>query len=115
MAVLGAFIWEHVPDLDWLHPQLTRSPRGHRLGVAIAPPTPRDQRAADPQQRRRILDHDPERRQRPGGDQIESLEAFGPRLCARLYDLGIMDPALPNGAGDERAFPRRALDERNSC
>jgi hypothetical protein len=113
MAPPRPFVGVHAPDLDGLHAQLPRSPRGHRLGLAIASSAPSYERAANAQQRCGVLDDYLERGQRPRGDQVEPLQSLAPCLGAGVDDFGVLDPALPYSSGDERTPSRRALDKRN--
>lgn len=98
---------------DGLESKLTCGPGAGAL-VAGVPLTPPDgERASYGQQRRGVLDDDRQRRERAGCDDVESRQALGPALCARVHDDGVCRLRSGDGPREERAPPRRALDERN--
>ena len=56
-------------------PRISAARRAVGLDLGLALPAPGDERAAEPQQRRGVLGDDVERRQRPGGDDVDAARA----------------------------------------
>ncbi len=106
-------IWLHLAYFARLEAYFRCRARGGLLGVWVTPAAPRHERAADGEERRRVLDHDLERREGACGDEIECRKPFGPGLHACMDDTCIGELAGHDRALEERAFPGGALDERD--
>lgn len=110
----GAGVGGHRPDLDWLEPEFVRGAACGVLRPGIAAPPPRDERAAERQERCRVLNHDVQRGECTGGDEVVRAETVLPRLGTGVDDRRVSRFAPGHGSLQESALPSRALYERDA-
>ena len=106
MASLGAGERRHRPDLLPIEAQPRSGHLRPCLLVLVPAPAPLDEMPTRGQQRRRVLQHDGLRRQRPGDDEIMRPEPLRP-----LLGPGADHPHVhqPRGCGERRDVGALAL------
>src|SRR3954453_4741808 len=72
---------------------------------------PRDKRAPEGQERRRVFEEDPQWGERPCGDDVLAREPLVPGFGPPGNDLDVVELERSSGALEERALARDALDE----
>ncbi len=82
------------------------------LGFTLTPP--HDERSANPQERRRVLEHHRQGADRARRDQVHPAETGPPGLGAFAGDVCIGDRARRDGALDELALSAGAFKKRHS-
>ena len=80
--------------------------------IASAPP--HDERAANGEQWRGVLDDDRQRREGTGCDEIERAQALGPGLGARIDDARVLRLGGRNRPLEEGASPGGAFHKSNA-
>ena len=84
------------------------------LVARIASAPPHDERAANGEQWRGVLDDDRQRREGTGCDEIERAQALGPGLGARIDDARVLRLGGRNRPLEEGASPGGAFHESNA-